>query len=365
MNTIGTNIKATFFGASHGPAIGVVIDGLPSGLLLDENAIRQELEKRKSPGAESTTRQEPDLFEFLSGVKNNRSTGAALCVLIPNKTAHREDYPFESSIPRPSHADYPATVKYKGAADLSGGGIFSGRLTALWVLVGTICRQILNQKHIRVVSHIETLHHVKDARFDQTNVNNECLESLENSAFPVIFPENEPKMRAEILRAKNDHDSVGGVIETAIVGLPPGIGEPLFQSFESVLSHVLFSIPAIKGIEFGSGFSLATMMGSEANDPYQMQDETIVTSTNHNGGILGGLSTGMPVIFRVVVKPTPSIPQLQASVDLQTKTNTTILVGGRHDPCIVHRAVHVVRAATLFATLDLCRQSHDWDWFGL
>jgi chorismate synthase len=365
LNTIGTCIKATFFGESHGPVIGVVIDGLPAGLLLDENSIRQELDKRKAPGVESTSRQEPDHFEFLSGVKNNRSTGAALCVLIPNQTIHREDYSFESSIPRPSHVDYPAAMKYKGAADLSGGGIFSGRLTALWVVAGTICRQILNLKQIRVVSHIETLHQIKDVRFDQTNVNNELLKTLEDSAFPVIISENEPKMRAAIIQAKNDHDSVGGVIETAIVGLPPGIGEPLFQSFESVLSQVLFSIPAIKGIEFGSGFSLATMMGSEANDPYQMQAETVVTSTNHNGGILGGLSTGMPVIFRVVVKPTPTIPRLQASVDLRTKTNTTILVGGRHDPCIVHRAVHVVRAASLFATLDLCRQSHDWDWFGL
>lgn len=365
MNTIGTQLKITFFGESHGKAIGVVIDGYPAGIKLDEERIHQELFRRRQPGTESTERQEKDNFDFWSGVKNGVTTGAALTVVLPNSDQHSIDYPDTMVVPRPGHADYPAYVKYHGFADVAGGGIFSGRLTALWSVVGALSSQILASIDIHVIAHIEQIGRVKEARFDSLNVNNECLKVMENSAFPVVFPENEAKMRLAIREAKSNGNSLGGIVEVLVLGLEPGLGDPLFQSVESQLSHVIFSIPAIKGIEFGSGFSLAEMTGLEANDPYRIKDGKVVSTTNHNGGILGGLTTGMPIQFRVVIKPTPSISQPQSSVDLEKLTNTKLEIHGRHDPCIVHKVVHVLQSATQYVLLDILRQSHDWDWFSL
>ncbi|MDD4987500.1 MAG: chorismate synthase [Candidatus Izemoplasmatales bacterium] len=365
MNTIGTQLKLTFFGESHGRVIGLVIDGLPSGLIIDEKLLRQELLKRRQPGSESSPRQEKDDFEFLSGYQNNRTTGAALTVVIPNTDQRSNDYPETLIIPRPGHADYPAFVKYQGYADVAGGGIFSGRLTALWVVAGVICGQILGGKNIRVISHIMQIGAIKDPAFDIYNVNNKLLKTMENSAFPVILPENEQKMRAEIQKAKSIGDSLGGIGEVVVFGLDAGLGDPLFQSVESQISQAIFSIPAIKGIAFGSGFSLAEMSGFEANDPYQMKAGRVVTTTNHNGGILGGMTTGMPLQYSVVIKPTPSISILQKSVDLKKMVDADLEIRGRHDPCIVPKAIHVIRAATQFVVLDILRQRHDWDWFSL
>ncbi len=362
MNTIGERLQATFFGESHGEVIGIVIRGLPAGMPIDIGRIKLRLEQRRPAALWESARQEPDDFEIASGYRGNLSTGAPLTVLIKNRDVASADYENLKNTPRPSHADYPAHVKYAGHNDPRGGGVFSGRITALTVVLGAICEAFLERSNIEVFSHILSVKDIHDDAFDKSNVNNELAKRLKSSRFPVINPEKAELMTTLIKETKATLDSVGGVVESAILNLPVGLGEPLFGSLESRLSQLLFSIPGVKGIEFGDGFGLTELYGSEANDAYHYDGDRVVATTNHNGGILGGLSTGMPVILRMAIKPTPSIGKPQRTVDLEKRVDTTITVGGRHDPAIIARVVPVVNAVISFGICDLLYQFHESDW---
>lgn len=353
MNTIGHNIKITFFGESHGPYIGVVIDNLPAGLQLDEELLRFNLTKRRPAKKISTTRVEADNYQIISGYFNGKTTGGALTILIENTNTISGDYKNLNVIPRPSHSDYPANVKYFGNNDYRGGGFFSGRLTALWIVVGSIAQQILEQQNIYVGSHIYSLKDISDTPFNQNDPNLEQLLTLNKSFFPLIDTSKEEAMYTLIRDAKMSLDSVGGIIEAKIVNLPIGLGEPYFLSVESYISQLLFSIPALKAVEFGDGFNITKHFGSEMNDQYEIVENKITTKSNHNGGILGGLSNGNPIVLRCAMKPTSSIAKTQSSVNLETLENTELIIKGRHDPQIVSRATHVVNAVLNFACLDL------------
>ena len=346
----GEKLKIALFGESHGAGIGAVVSGLPAGFEIDFDAISREM-ARRAPGQNdfSTPRRETDEAEVLSGVFNGRTTGTALAFLIRNRNTRSGDY--QPELPRPGHADYTAQVKYGGYQDYRGGGHFSGRLTAPLVWAGALAKQLLAQKGVSLAAHIARIGAVEDTRFTKPDA--AALEALLQMPFPVLDPSVEQPMRDEVASAKAALDSVGGVIECAAVGLPAGLGDPFFDSVESRLSHLLFSIPAIKGVEFGDGFGLAAMRGSEANDPFRMEGGRVVTATNRNGGINGGITNGMPLVFRVACKPTPSIAQSQQTVNLKTGEDAELSVVGRHDPCIVPRAVPVVEACTALCLLDL------------
>lgn len=364
MNTFGKNIKITMWGTSHGPEIGIALDGLPAGIALDESLIRAGLAKRRPQSTLSTPRSEPDAYEITAGVKNGRTDGTPVRFVIKNTDVRSGDYDPLRHIPRPGHADYPAYVKSHGTEDLRGGGIHSGRITSLFMIAGALAKQILAPKGIRVGSHILTVKDAKDAAFDPVKVDPALLETLEANLFPVLDPAIEPVMKNLIASARDSHDSVGGIVETAIVGLPVGLGEPLFGSLESQLSALLFSVPAVKGVEFGDGFGITRLAGSEARDEYYYTPEgDIATLANHNGGIVGGMATGMPVILRTAVKPTASIGIPQRSVHLDARENTTIEIVGRHDPAIVNRAVHVINAAIYYALLDMLAEGKPESWF--
>jgi len=353
MNTIGNNIKITFFGESHGPAIGVVIDNLPAGLTVDEDLLKFNLEKRRPAKKISTTRVELDNYQIISGYYEGKTTGAPLTIVIENTNTLSGDYENLKTIPRPSHADYPAYIKYNGLNDFRGGGFFSGRMTALWIVVGSIAEQILRKQDIIVGSHIYSLKNLNDVAFNDNSDDKEQLLELNKSYFPVINQEIAPQMLELIEQTKKSLDSIGGVIEAKVINLPIGLGEPYFLSAESYISSLLFSVPGVKGIEFGKGFGISNLYGSEANDQYYMKDKQVTTKSNNNGGILGGLTTGRPVILRVAFKPTSSIAKTQASVDLKTGEKVSLIIKGRHDPQIVSRAAHVVSAVLNFAFLDL------------
>ena len=357
-NTFGTGISLTVFGESHGEAVGVVLDGIAPGLTVSDESIRTALALRRPTGAYSTARVEDDNYRILSGVKNGVTTGAPLTLIIPNENIKSEDYEGEC-IPRPSHADYPAHIRYHGCEDRAGGGHFSGRLTAPIVAVCAILRDALREKFgIEIGTHILSLHNICDEHMQGTR---EEIQQLSSLAFPVLSEAVEEEMKAQILRAREVGDSVGGVLESAIVGVPVGLGEPWFDSVESVLSHLLFSIGGVKGVEFGDGFTLATKYGSEANDPYRMEGNQVVCETNANGGALGGLTNGMPIIVRCAVKPTPSIAKEQKSVNLNTGEECTLHIRGRHDGAIVHRVASVVNALLAFGISDMlvCRYGTD------
>ena len=353
-NVFGEHIKVTIFGESHGEAIGIVIGGLPEGEELDYEEIKREM-ARRAPGqnALSTPRKEPDKVEVISGLMNCKTTGAPLCGVILNTNVHSEDY--EGLFPRPGHADLTALTKYRGFNDSRGGGHFSGRLTAPLTFAGAVARQILGRRGIVIGSHIQEIAGCSEERF--TKIDKETLEALSRSAFPVLDAKAGKKMQEAILAAKAEGDSVGGIIECAVNGLPAGLGEPFFSSIESEVASMMFSIPAVKGVEFGAGFTFAGMKGSEANDPIILKDGKLKTLTNHNGGINGGITNGMPLVLRVAVKPTPSIAKPQKTVDLLTMQEKTIEVKGRHDPCIVPRAVPVIEAGLAICLLDAwCRE---------
>jgi len=362
MNTFGQTLKITLFGESHGETLGIVMDGIKPGLQIDYTNLDEQLTKRRPKSLYSTSRSEPDTYEVVSGVYQGYTTGAPITFLIRNQNTISKDYDSLKNTPRPSHADYPASVKFNGFNDPRGGGIFSGRLTALLMIAGAISKQILNQKGIFIGSHISSIQQVKDTSFDMAKIEQETIELLEKMDFPLLNPSVESKMKAVILQAKENENSVGGIIESGIIGLPAGIGEPIAHSLESALSSLLFGIPSIKGVEFGSGFDITTKTGKEANDEYIVENGEIKTKTNHNGGILGGITTGMPVVLRVAVKPTPSIGLPQSSVNLETNENVSLEIKGRHDPAIVNRVVHVVNAVLYFGILDyiLTATSKDW-----
>ena len=353
-SNFGQNIRLSVFGESHGEAIGCVIDGLPSGFKLDMDKIYFEM-ARRAPGKDKTAtpRLEKDIPIILSGVLDGVTTGAPLAMEIKNTNTKSGDYNNLMSVPRPSHSDYPAYVKYNGNNDIRGGGHFSGRLTAPIVFAGAIAKQLLEQRGITVGAHIMSISDVRDACFDMAEVTAEQLKEVSRKAFAVIDDSVENKMRQTVENARLSLDSVGGVIECAAVGLPVGVGANIFSTVESKLASILFGIPAVKGVEFGAGFDIASMRGSQANDPYSVRDGRVFIEKNNNGGILGGMSSGAPIIVRAAIKPTPSISQEQKSVNLQTMEEETIVIKGRHDPCIVPRAVPVVEAAVAFGLLDI------------
>lgn len=351
--TWGRNIKYTIFGESHGEGIGIVIDNLPPGLELNILKIKSELQRRKpGTGDLTTARKETDEFDILSGIFNHRTTGAPLCAFIKNTGQHSSDYYKTKDLIRPSHADYTSYIKYKGFNDYRGGGHFSGRLTAAIVLAGAVAKQILSGHGISIVSHVYKIGDLCDEALFNKNLSIEDYLHLTSMAFPTIDNLIGIAMQQRISAVKALGDSIGGVVETAVLNLPSGLGSPFFDSLESTISHLMFSIPGVKGIEFGDGFDLAEMKGSEANDQFYLEDSNINTMTNHNGGILGGISTGLPLIFKTAFKPTPSIALEQNTVDIRKMQNAKLNITGRHDPCIVPRALPVVEAATAMAILD-------------
>lgn len=350
----GEKIKVSIFGESHGEAIGCVIDGLPSGVRLDMDKIYANM-SRRAPGKDkfATPRLEKDIPHILSGTLDDVTTGAPLAMIIENTNTRSGDYGNLLTVPRPSHSDYPAYVKYNGFNDIRGGGHFSGRLTAPIVFAGAVAKQILEEKGIVIGAHISQVGNAFDKAFDKNNVSSDLLKKLTSNNFSVIDDNAEEKMREEIESARMAQDSVGGIIECAVIGVPVGVGGNMFSTVESKLSSILFGVPAVKGVEFGEGFGFASMRGSQANDPYCVKDGKVAVKTNNNGGVLGGITTGAPIIFRVAIKPTPSISQPQQSVNLQTMEEETLVVKGRHDPCIVPRAVPVIEAAAALGILDL------------
>ena len=360
-NTFGNSIALTLFGESHGEAIGAVLDGLAPGIRIDNEYIAKRLSLRRPSGKISTARVEADEYKIVSGVFNGYTTGTPLTVIIPNTNTQSKAYTPE--IPRPGHADYTAECKYHGFQDYRGGGHFSGRLTAPIVAAGAILSLALMQKGIYIGTHIASLHSERDRGFGDDILSD--INALSEMNFPVLDSDAAGRMREIAEEAAADGDSVGGILETAVVGCPAGVGEPWFDTVEGMLSHALFSIPAVKGVEFGEGFGLASLKGSEANDQFRYVDGRIVTETNRNGGINGGITNGMPITFRCAVKPTPSIYKPQNSVDLKTEENVTLEIKGRHDPAIIHRARIVVDSITAFVIADMLATRYGTDWLAV
>ncbi len=344
-SSIGSNIKLTIFGQSHSAAIGMTLEGLPAGVKIDFDKL-EAFTSRRAPGrnAYSTARKEADKPEFVSGLRDGVTCGAPLTAIIRNTDTRSNDYSELKILPRPGHADYTASVKYGGYQDYAGGGHFSGRLTAPLCLAGGIVLQILDSLGITVISRIASIGNVSD--------DGELTESTAQKPFPTVSDECAVKMQECIASAKSEGDSVGGIVECKVLGLPTGLGDPMFDGMENKIANIVFGIPAVKGIEFGIGFEASKLRGSENNDPFEIKDGRIVTATNNCGGILGGITTGMPLTFRAAFKPTPSISQKQHSVRLDTFTEGELIVKGRHDPCIVPRAVPCVEAAAAIAVYD-------------
>ena len=349
----GKQLRVSVFGQSHGKAIGVNIDGLPAGEAIDLDELNAFLDRRK-PGKSplSTARKETDTPVFLSGLEDGVTCGFPMCVMITNSDQHSSDYSELADKPRPSHADYTARVKWGGHADMRGGGHFSGRLTASLCVAGGIAKQILARRGIYVGAHLAAVGTEDDAPFP-LRPTKELFDAVAAKPFPVLDDGAGERMQALILEARQNLDSVGGIIECAAIGLPAGLGDPMFDGIENRLAAALFGIPAVKGVEFGLGFGSARLHGSENNDPFAVEDSKIVTTANRAGGILGGITTGMPVTLRVAVKPTPSISRPQQTVSLSAMEDTELVIRGRHDPCIAHRAVPVVEAVTATVILDL------------
>ena len=354
MSSYGTKTKVTIFGESHGEGIGVVIDNVPAGHKIAMEKVLIQM-ARRAPGKDKTAtpRVEKDFPNIKSGILNGVTTGAPICCIIENTNTKSGDYNNLLDCPRPGHSDYTAFVKYTGNNDVRGGGHFSGRLTAPIVFAGAILRQILEEKNIKIAGHISSIYNVKDEMFDPVNIDEQLMDQLSSSSFPLINQDKEQLMRDEVEKARMAQDSVGGTIECAVTGLPCGLGGPLFDGIEGAIAKAMFGIPAVKAIEFGKGFECAQLLGSENNDPFVYDKDKVVTKTNNCGGILGGISNGMPVVFKIAIKPTPSISKEQDTVNLQTKTNEKLVIHGRHDPCIVPRAVSVAEAMTAIAIFDL------------
>lgn len=333
-NTIGNSLTVTLFGESHGKAIGAVIDGIASGIKVDEEYIASQLTRRRPKDALSTPRGEKDEFSILSGVFEGHTTGTPICITIPNTDTHSSDYGEMQYKMRPSHADYTANCRYNGFQDYRGGGHFSGRITAALVAAGALVLPALNKKGICINTNI-------------LSIAGETKEEI---------------WKEKILASKSEGDSVGGVLQTVVTGIPAGVGEPWFDTVEGMLSHAIFSIPAVKGIEFGLGFGFADKLGSEVNDQMYVDGDTVKCYTNNNGGALGGITNGMPIVFNAVIKPTPTIGKEQKTVDINTMSDTTLAARGRHDPCIVHRAAVVVESVTALVVADMLTSKFGTDW---
>lgn len=362
-NTLGQSVAVTIFGESHGEKIGVVLDGIAPGISIDMDYIMEQMNLRKPHGKISTKRVEGDEPHLVSGVFEGKTTGTAICILIDNQQTRSKDYSKTKDLARPGHADFTAEEKYHGFQDYRGGGHFSGRLTAGIVAAGAIAKKILEDKGIYIGSHILQCGEIKERAFDENTVKlKEDIGTVNKKLFPVLDETTGAEMLKYMEAAADEGDSVGGILQTAVVGLEAGLGEPWFDSVESQLAHGLFSVPAVKGVEFGLGFDFAKVKGSEGNDSFVMDSDKIVTKTNNNGGINGGITNGMPLVFQCVVKPTPSIYKQQETVDFKKKTNETIQIEGRHDPAIIHRARVVVDSMTALVLLDMLAMRHGTDW---
>ena len=362
-STWGNQLKISVFGESHGKGVGIVIDGFPAGFACDPEYIQREL-ARRAPGQSrlTTSRKEEDKPVILSGMLDSTTTGAPICIMIENTDTRSGDYENLRIVPRPSHSDYTGQLRYRGYNDIRGGGHFSGRLTAPLVFAGALCRDFLRKNHnIEIGSHIYSVGGVADRPFDPVNTDRELLSRLQQETLPLLDHEAEEKIRETVAQAAKELDSVGGVIECAVAGAAAGIGSPMFQNVESRIASILYSVPAVKGIEFGSGFAVSAMRGSEANDCYINDSGGIRTRTNHNGGVSGGITTGMPIIVRAAFKPTPSISRAQSTLNLETGLEEQIQIHGRHDPCIAMRAPVVVEAAVAVAMMDLYLEACGYD----
>lgn len=358
-NTFGSSVSITIFGESHGSAIGAVLDGIAPGIPVDEEFIAYQMKLRQSVGALSTARREADSVKIVSGLFNGRTTGTPMTFIIENQDTRSKDYGELAYKARPGHADFSAQIKYHGFQDYRGGGHFSGRITAGIVAAGAVAIGALRRKGIKIGTHILSCGGVFDRTFDDLNTDIDRLNSME---FAVLDDKKAEEMQAAITAAKQDSDSVGGRLETVVTGVPAGVGEPWFDTLESILAHALFSIPAIKGVEFGAGFAAADMLGSQCNDCFRIENNNVTAPTNNNGGVIGGITTGMPILFRTAVKPTPSIFKEQNTIDLKSFDNTTLQIKGRHDPAIVHRARVVVDSVTALVLCDQLAMRFGTDW---
>lgn len=355
MSSIWNNrITVSIFGESHGPAIGVIIDNLPSGEHIDTEELMRTMARRApKKDATSTQRRETDMPSIMSGVFNNKTTGTPLCAFINNTDTHSQDYSNLSKLARPGHADYTGAIRYKGFNDVRGGGHFSGRLTAPLVFAGAVCGQILERRGIYTGAHILSVHNIKDTAYNPTEVTRDEIIALRNKAFPTLSTAKGKAMIADIEKARECCDSVGGVVECVSINVPAGVGSPIFDGLENSIAQLIFGIPAVKGLEFGAGFTSSKMLGSENNDEFYVDDiGHVKTRTNFHGGILGGISSGMPITLRVAFKPTPSIAKPQETIDYSAMKNETLNIKGRHDPCVVPRAVPCVEAAVNIALLS-------------
>ena len=348
-NTFGNSVAVTLFGESHGEYIGATLDGLAPGIEINGEYIKNMLSLRRSSAAISTPRRESDEYKIISGVLNGVTTGTPITVLIPNQSTNGGDYSQMQTLARPSHADYTAECKYHGYQDVRGGGHFSGRITAALVAVGAICRYALEQKGIFIGTHLKRCAGIEDRDF--CNIS-EDIKAINEKIFSVLDDNLAVSMQEAILAAKADGDSVGGVLETAVVGVPAGVGEPWFDTVEGMLAHIVFSVPAVKGIEFGAGFAISEMRGSESNDELCINGGKVETKTNNSGGINGGITNGMPIIFRTAIKPTPTIFKPQATIDYKLGREAILVPEGRHDPAIVHRARTVIDAVSAIVICD-------------
>lgn len=364
-NTLGENFCVTIFGESHGPYIGVVLDGIAPGIDVNKDFINHQLDLRRPSGKISTKRVETDEFILASGVFNDKTTGTPLTILIPNSVQHSKDYEKTATLARPGHADYTANVKYHGFQDFRGGGHFSGRITAALVAAGGIIIPELEKKGIKIGTHIKSLGGIKDRNFEDYQKD---IDFLGGTNFPVLDADKSEQMKTLAEKIAAEGDSVGGVLESVILGMPAGVGEPWFETLESELSYALFSIPAIKGVQFGDGFDMVDSFGSEFNDSLQIVQDNgkskVITKTNHNGGINGGISNGMPILFRCAVKPTPSIYKTQDTIDMSKNENAKLNIQGRHDPAIIHRARIVVDSVASFVIYDALAGRFGTDFFG-
>ena len=360
----GNVLHLSIFGQSHSPAIGCSLDGVPAGIAVDAEALQRFLDRR-APGRDetATTRKEADAPEFIAGITNGHTNGAPIAAIIRNGNTRSQDYDNLRRIPRPGHADYPAQVKYRGFQDVAGGGHFSGRLTAPLCIAGGIAKQALEARGVSIVAHIASLgpDSIPDTPLDPMRMSAVQAEAILNNPLPCVSAMAAKAMRARIVEAKNDLDSVGGVIECVAYGVPAGLGDPMFDGVENRIARIAFGIPAVKGVEFGAGFAAAQLLGSQDNDPYRMEDGKVRPQSNSAGGILGGITTGMPIVCRIAVKPTASIGRHQDSVDLETGEDADLVVRGRHDPCIVPRAVPVAEAACALAIMDAMLEDGTWE----
>lgn len=348
-NSFGQSVCLTLFGESHGAAVGCVIDGLAPGITIDESFIARQLTRRRPSSAIDTPRQEKDEFKIISGAFNGKTTGTPLCIVIPNENTRSRDYDYGSA--RPSHADYSAHCKYHGYEDFRGGGHFSGRITAALVAAGGVLIPALEGIGISLATHIYRCAGVSDRAFGEDLAAD--IKALSEKSFPVLDDAGGEEMTRRILEAREAADSVGGVTETVICGVPAGVGEPWFDSVESVISHAAFSLGGVKGIEFGAGFAVSDMRGSECNDPFRLKGGEVITTTNNNGGINGGITNGMPIVFRCAVKPTPSIARPQDTVNFITAENTELSIHGRHDPAIIRRICPVLDSIAALCLADM------------